>query len=316
MIRARSRPPLWFLLLVTVVAAWALRSFATPAAWGAGGGGHEPEVHVAFWPFVVFVAGLIWKGIEVAGRVTLEVLKWVVVNLSLVVTKVVNGLKDIGSALLLGLRKSWDFLKLTYDKVLKPGWEKFWRWFDRFRKWLDDTFGPVLQFLRRVRDNLLAFWKTYIRPWIDLIDVTRRVLRVLNTLGLKWAGQLDAELGRIEDAIERPFRLLLAKVNEVINLVNRVVTLDGLLQRIALMRSLLRDYQYAWRAIVNPYSHPVDQATRDAVHQAAKGKTLATVQSELREWFVSGGGAAAPIVTESAAQWRLYLRGPAPEDAR
>jgi hypothetical protein len=327
----RRAGPWWFHLLVAVVVGLVCRALTPSVAAPWDGGGHQPAVQQAFWPFLVIVGSLIWKGIEIAGRVTLEILRWMVINLSLIVTKLVNGLKAIGVDLLAGFRKAWDFLKVTYEHVLKPAWEKFWRWFDKLRKWLDDTFGPVLRHLRDLRDALLKFWKTYVRPWLDLIDVTRRLLRTLNSLGLKWAGELDRRLAAIEDAIERPFRLLLAKVNEIINLVNRVVTLDGLLQRVALIRSMERDYKFAWQAIVNPYQKLLTENRRKAARAAlaaaliavgvpaeaaiawmnlpVQQPTQATALEDARAYIRDRSGPNAPLLDEMRLIWRKQLLG-------
>jgi len=305
MLRPRRSPPLWFLILLVVVEAAVWRSLGGLSLIGAPGGDHRPELHQAFLGFLILVGSLIWKGLEVAGRVTLEVLKWMVINLSLVVTKIGNGLKALGVDLLAGFRKAWDFLKITYEHVLKPAWEKFWRWFDKLRKWLDDTFGPLLQHLRDLRDALLKFWKDYVRPWLDLIDVTRRALRVLNSLGLKWAGALDAKLGEIEEAIERPFRALLAKINEVIDIVNRVITLDGLLQRVALIRSLARDYNFAWRAIANPYRKPIPDQDR-ALPDIPVIDGLPEVVPGIRVYLQTGKGPDAAIIRDEVRRFRAY----------
>src|SRR3954451_6353126 len=303
----RSAPPLWFLVGVAVVVGLVCRALVTPAPAPWDGGGHPVEVRYASWAFIVLIGELIWKGVEVAGKITLEILHFLYLQLSLIVTKLGNGLKVVGSALLAGLKRSWQFLGDTYDKVLKPAWEKFWRWFGRLRQWLDDTFGPLLQHLRDLRDALLKFWSTYVRPWLDLIDVTRRVLRVLNSLGLHWAAALDAKLGALEDAIERPFRLLLAKVNEVINLVNRVVTLDGLLQRVALIRSLARDYKYAWQAMANPYWKPISAAERDRARTAEAPRPAAMIERDCLAFVADRGGDARDLYADAADARRAHL---------
>ena len=130
----RAAPPLWFLLCLAVVEALVYRVVSGNLdSWTLGGGQGQP-VTVAFWPAIILIGSLIWKGLEVAGRVSLAVLQWVVANLSLVVTKALNALKDVGLGLLTGLKKTWEFFKLTYDRVLKPAVLKFWRWFDKARK--------------------------------------------------------------------------------------------------------------------------------------------------------------------------------------
>lgn len=306
----RPAPPLWFLLCVVVVSGLLLRAFLGEDAFAAPSHGHPPQGLLGFWGFIILVGQLIWKGLEVAGRVTLEVLKWMVVNLSLVVTKLGNGLKVVGQSIILGLQKTWKFFELTYEKVLKPAWGKFWSWFDKFRRWLDRTIGPVLRWLRRLRDNLLAFWRTYVRPWLDLIDATRRVLRVLNSLGLRWAGALDRRLGEIEEAIERPFRLLLEKLNEVINVVNRIITADGLFQRLTLLRTLARDYGEIGKAIYERFARPLTSEEERVYKEAFKPKTDATHAAELRVAITDADGPLGSRGVEFAADVRLRLARP------
>src|SRR4051812_26018834 len=109
--RPRSTPPLWFQIAVAAAIAIALRWTLPAHGGGDAAPGQFPEPHYAFLQFLIFLGSLIWKGLEVAGKVTLAALKWVVVNLSLVVTKLGNGLKSLGGDLLKALKRSWDFLK-------------------------------------------------------------------------------------------------------------------------------------------------------------------------------------------------------------
>lgn len=305
----RSSPPFWFQLAVAVAAALVVRACLPHGGGLVEGGGSDPHVAQAFLGFLILLVSLVWKGVEVAGKLTLAAVAYSVKLLWLFATKVGNGLTELGHGVLAGLRGAWKFFEWTYEKVLKPAWLKFWRWFDKFRRWLDETIGPVLRWLRELRDTLLDFWKTYVRPWLDLIDVTRRVLRVLSSLGFRWARALDDRLGAIESAIERPFRLVLGKINEVINIVNRVVTLDGLVQRVALVRSLERDYIYAWRAAVNPWSKPLpaeDQKRRDA-GRTTKG--LPEVTADTIAYMQDRSGPSAPLLEEMTVIWRAYLAG-------
>jgi hypothetical protein len=304
----RSPPPFWFTLGVAVAIAIVLRLVDQAYGVRDAAPGHAPPVSIAFFGFLIALIGAIWNGLQVAGRVTLEVLAWSVKALWLFATTTANGLKALGVLAAQGLKKVWDFFGSVFERVIKPAWLKFWRWFDKFRKWLDDTFGPVLKWLQQVRKTLLDFWKTYVRPWLDLIDVTRRALRVLSSLGLGWARRLDAYLGRLEDKIQRPFMLLLAKINEVINIVNRIVTIDGLLQRVALIRSLERDYLYAWRAAVNPWRRDYTADDQKTVTDALKPKPFAQIVSETRTYMLDGTGPRAAIFDEQLAQWRIYLR--------
>jgi hypothetical protein len=148
MLPRRDRPPLWFDVCVAVALACAIRWMLAGAGVVDDAPGHAHPVHVAFLQFLLFLGGLIWRGLEVGARITLAALHWVVVNLSLVVTKIGNGLKAFGVDLLKGLKRGWEFTRKLYDDVLKPAWQKFWRLFDKFRRWLDTTFRPVLKWLK------------------------------------------------------------------------------------------------------------------------------------------------------------------------
>lgn len=296
----RRRAPFWFQLLLTVAAAVVLRVALPPEA-------PDAPMH-AFIGLLILVGSLIWKGVEAAGKVTLAVLRWIVVNLSLAVVKMGNVLADTGHRLVLAFRRVWDFTKTIYSEVLKPAWVKFWGWFDKFRTWMDETIGPVLSWLKELRDNILGFYKVWVQPWLDLIDITRKGLRVLAAMGIEWARALDARLGKIEAAIEKPFRYVLAKLNEVIGIVNRVVTLDGLLQRLVLVRSLERDYVYAWRAAMNPWRRLLSSDESKRMRAALTVKGRAKVTSDFVAVLSGRGGDDAAAVKEWAAQLRIYLR--------
>jgi hypothetical protein len=303
----RTPPPLWFSICVAVALAWLCRYSLAGSADAALAGGHQPHVQQAFWPIVFAIVSAIWRGLEVAGRVTLAAVAYSVKLLWLFASKAANGVIAVGNALLKGLRVAWQFFELSYEKVIKPAFTKFWRWFDKFRKWLDDTFGPVLKYLRELRQHLLNFWKWWIRPWLDFIDVTRRLLHVLSSLGLGWAAALDRRLADLEARIERPFRLLLAKLNEVIHLVDRVITGNGLLQRVALLRSLERDYKYAWRVAMNPWQKPLDPEDQRRHDEGRTTKTVTDVATDTQEYMRDGTGPSAAVLDEMALIWKRYF---------
>jgi hypothetical protein len=140
--------------------------------------------------------------------------------------------------------KAWDGLKIVYADVLKPAL----KWFDtnirRLYQWLHETFAPVFKWLNRVREELLKYYKQYVRPVLDTIDMVRAGLRVLGDLGLDWARELDRRLGQWESIITQNFARVLATVNGVIDALNGVLTKDGLFQRVPILRTLDRDAGY------------------------------------------------------------------------
>ncbi len=290
----RPRCPWWFVWLVALALALGLR-LLTPAP-DAGGGDALPQL--AFWQFIIAIASAIWKGLEVAGKVALHILTWSVQQLWVFAGTIYNAVKRVGSAFAIVGRKVWNFLEATYDHVLKPAWTKFWHWFDRFRRWLEDVARPIFRFLRTVHDVLLGFYTRFIRPILDFLDLTRGVLRTLGSFGLQWARTLDRELADLEDKIDRPFRTLLAKVNEIINLVNRVVTADGLFQRIALMRSIARDYNQVWTVLRQSYSHPLTDADVTETRKRAASRTMAQVRADAAAALTTGEGRHRAVIEE------------------
>jgi hypothetical protein len=136
----------------------------------------------------------------------------------------------------------------------------------------------VLHFLKVLRDHLLAFYATFVRPWLDLIDThAERAARAVVARHCAGRARWISGSARSRDAIEAPFRYVLAKVNEIVNIINRIVTLDGLFQRLALLGSLKRDYHLAWKAMTAPWiaghTAPTDEETRTG----AAGKPFPTV---------------------------------------
>lgn len=272
--------------------------------------GDTPPLHFAWFGFVILIGQLIWHGLTAAAHVTLAALHWMVLNLSLVVTKIGNGFKALGVELLKGLRRSWDFTRKIWDDVLKPAWTKFWRWFDKFRAWLDRTFAPLLKHLREWRDAFLKFYRDFVRPWLDIIGVTRRLLSVLAALHVPFARELDRRLAKLQEEIDRPFRFVLGKLNEIINVVNRVVTADGLFQRFAYVRSFARDYKYAWNVIKKAYEKPLTDEEKKKLEQKVKARTLKVIQQELDHYLRDGTGKDAAFIDEQAQSLVTYLRSP------
>lgn len=307
--RRRTSPLSWAVadaLAVALLVAAAAAAAALPPAPLDGSG---RELAPAFLGFLIAIGTAIWQGLQVAAKVTLAALSWSVKALWLFATTTFNGLKALGVLVAKGVTEVWQFFEATYEHVIKPAWVKFWRLFDKARAWLESTFGPVLEFLRDVRDHIIAFWKTYVRPWLDLIDVARRMLRVLGSLGLGWARALDAKLGEIADAIEAPFRALLAKINEVINVVNRIADVNGLLQRVALIRSMERDARYFARALHNWRRAPLTDADKQKTRTALTRRSQAQIEAEFSALVARGEGPLAGLAAEMAVIWRKNLTG-------
>jgi hypothetical protein len=301
------RAPLWFYVLVAAIVAVALRELV-PAPFASGGAGptsHPPAL--AWFAILVSIVEALWKGVEVAGRVALAILQYSVHWAWRAIVLLGKGAAEIAGYAWTGLRKTWSALKYA---VLHPkaAWEKLWHWVDRAEQWLEDTVGPVLHWLQELARKLRTFYRDYVQPWLDILDVTRRALRVLAALGVDWARTLDAKLGAIEDAIASRFLQVVGYLNDVINIVNRVVTADGLFQRLAYIRTLQRDWALAWKTLAAGYSKPVTTSDREATAAKVAAKTQGQITSDVRAYMRDGSGPDAGLFSEMAAQWRKQLR--------
>lgn len=112
------------------------------------------------------------------------------------------------------------------------------RKFLALERYLKDKFAPILHWLKLVKDHLDDFYKHFIRPIIDTIEFIRKLNALLSLFHIDLLRKLDATLAKIEQKIEDPFIKIREKFTILENWVNRIVTLDGLFQRLTLIRSM------------------------------------------------------------------------------
>lgn len=235
------------------------------------------------WAFIGIVAGYVWDGIQAGIDAIVFAIQFAVHWLFVFALSLGSALKDLGGLIANKFSEVYKYFRDSFLTDLKDGWNKFWKHFDEFRGWMKDTMQPVFDFLHAVRDEILCFYKTWIRPVLDVIDSARQVLKVLEALHVQFAFTLDKYLGEIEAAINYPFELVLTKLNEVINVVNRIVGADGLFQQLVHLKSLVRDagnWHHIWlkAAVSKPLDAGDDYArNRDYPTDApgANGKELA-----------------------------------------
>lgn len=304
-----TSPPLWFVALLALASALVLRWLDASLAEGSTPGAGAAREQHAFWPFLVTVAGIVWQGIQVAGRVTLQLLAWSVKALWAFAGSIYNAAKAIGRQLLDFGRWSLEFLRSTYERVLRPLWQHFWKWFDRARAWLQKVLAPVFQFLDAIRGHILKFYNDWVRPILDVIGIARKVLRTFASFGWDWARALDARLGELEEAIDRPFRIALAKINEVINLVNRIVTADGLFQRLALLRSIERDIRQVQNQLTNAYFRPSNDDEKRRATEEWPTMTMAQHIAEARTIAARRETRYASRIAEEVSDMKRILAG-------
>ncbi len=194
----------------------------------------------------------IWIGIQAIGEAlgiiggaiatALEaVVAYLVAAVAWLATTVASILVSTGAI----FAKVWDGLKIVWSDVLKPALVWIDKTFTRVQTWLKTTFGPVFEWLERVRDELNKIYTKFVKPVVDTIEFIRQFNRVLMTFHITFLQKLDTTLEQIEQRIEEPILWLNRKLSEVQNAVNFIVTADGLFQRLTLLRSM-RNYAPSW----------------------------------------------------------------------
>lgn len=226
-----------------------------------------------------------------------------------------GSIRDIGDAIVKGLAWLAGNVATVLAAVKRFIQRTFGPLFDMLRnlvmkisRILDRIIGPIIDFLVKVKEHVWAIYRDIVRPILDIIEFIRIPLRILSLFGIEWAKKLDATLAAIEDEIVENFAFVMGKLNQAINFLNEIVDVNGLLKRITLMRSLMRDgklwLSYAWFTSHRPLELAKRQDyTRDVPTVLAEARV-----EQLGEYMRSGGGELAPLIDETLADALLVAR--------
>jgi hypothetical protein len=187
------------------------------------------------------IASFIGHFLAITAKDILKLLSAVRDGIVTVAKQLVIGLWRLGRSLARALRSLAvlafhgvkTFLTWTYQQILK------------LHTWLKEFFGPILKRLKELKDRIQAFYKTFVRPIIDAIEFIRQLNRILQVFHINLLTKLDTTLQQIEQRIEQPFTWVTQKITWLENWIDRIVTLDGLFQRVTLIMSMSR-YAPAW----------------------------------------------------------------------
>jgi hypothetical protein len=241
------------------------------------------------------VFSAIWAAIQVVGNIlgdagaaiaaTLEgVVAYLATAVAWLAGRVASILVSTGAV----FAKVWDAIRVVWSDVLKPALVWIDEQLTRVAAWLKSTLKPVFDFLARVRDELQAIYKRFVQPIIDTIEFLRQLNRVLLAFHIHLLQQLDTVLQQIETRIEEPILWLNAQLSKIFNSLDLVLTLDGVLQRLTLIKSMSR-YAPSWlRIAVAARSKPLsgDQAYKLQAHM--KPQDTETMIAQLGDYW---GGA-------------------------
>lgn len=254
---------------------------------------------------VVAVGKFLW---DVAQTVGVKVIWAVVRNLGRGLEWVARWSGKIAQATGTFFARTVKLFKGFYRDVIRPAVLTLTRWFRMLQGKLRRWFGPVLKFLEDVRVEVLKFYKKWIRPVLDTIDVARFVTRTLARFDVEWAKKLDAKLEQIQGIVTRNFTLLLSYINRAIDALNDIIDVTGALKRIPLIRALL-NYRSEWMAIWWAATHrDLTPAEKASATSPIETKPLAFHVVELKAAIAGRSDELAPKIREHVADLKLMLQ--------
>lgn len=152
------------------------------------------------------------------------------IDVGKIIWDVVRAIRPIFEAVLNGIRIVIDRIgsnagrffraiargaRSLYDHVVAPVVDAVRLGFERFRGFLDRVFGPVFRVLDWVSDFLDKIWSTVIAPILEVIDRLRLIFRLLDELGVGFAGAVERFLSQLQTTIFNAFREVRTFVNTV-----------------------------------------------------------------------------------------------------
>lgn len=278
---------------------------------------------LAFWSLVALVTWLdadhclpttsagvfyaVWAGIEALAGFIATAAELTVTYLGAVVSWLASRVSDILMSTGAMFARVWDVLKVFYGDVIKPAFVYLAQKFEDLRAWLTDALKPALDFLTTIRDEIRAIYNTFIRPVLDVIDIVRGGLKVLEDLGVSWAKALDLKLGELESAITENFLKVLGKVNQIIGVIDAVITGDLLFQRVPFLRTLKRDIGAVSRSLIAARTRVLTSTERAKLARSTETQPVPELADQLKTFLEGGHSDAGDVIAAATERGTAFL---------
>lgn len=227
-----------------------------------------------------------------------DAIAWVADNTARVIGRVARW-ADAG---IRGLRWIWT-------NVIRPILHHIQQLFDRLNKLIDKVLKPYLEFMRKIREQIMLIYNVYFRPIIQVIETMRRMLAILKLAHIGWAEKLDARLARLEAKVIAPIEQMLKWTNVLPGWFNVLLTAKYLLQYPVFMNSMA-GYSGSWIShFYNAQSKPLTPAEKAEMYAERPEVPLPVILAELRDYLVAGAGPLAMPTNEALAWLRQQPGG-------
>ncbi len=138
------------------------------------------------------------------------------------------------------LSKAAGFIRHIWDRFFKGIFLRVMRAINAAHRWLEAHLSPIIKFLKKLRAWYDRFYKLYVRPILNMLQIVRRVLRVMRFLHISWAKTLDKWIAKVEADISRTFLQIRGILNSTIDFLNALADPLRLLRHPTLVLSFRR----------------------------------------------------------------------------
>lgn len=256
--------------------------------------------------FLLAALGFIENAVEfvISGvEVTLSAaVTWLIGSVGWLVARVGDIVVSTGSI----FAKTWDGLKALWANVVEPVVWELDALIARFYRWLQNLLAPVLEWARAVRDELVGLYRAFVAPILNALRTAQAILDVLAKLHVPFAAALDQYTSELETWISSEYLKVLGWVNRFIDTLNNLVTLDGLLQRFVLLRSIERDWYLVQRALVNPMFGKLTEKQSYRLTVAWKPQPATDLHAQLGDYLDGGSNDSGDVIDAAVAAGTDY----------
>jgi phage-related protein len=132
------------------------------------------------------------------------------------------------------------FFTHLWDNFFKGVFTKLFQGIGNIVHWVEARLKPIIKFLQAARKYIDKIYKTYVAPFLKIIQHVRQFLQILKLLHIKIAAQLDAILAQVQRDVNGVFLQIRGILNTAIDLLNIVADPSKLLRKPTMVLSLRR----------------------------------------------------------------------------
>jgi len=127
-----------------------------------------------------------------------------------------------------------------WDNWIKRGIVKLVELYAKLRVKLQRILGPVLRWVKKIRDWLDKYYFPQLKRTIQLLQRLRQILTIFRVFNIKWAKALDARLSEAERKTIQAMQAVRGRLNQAINYLNLILDPSLLLANIPALRQIMR----------------------------------------------------------------------------